>query len=195
MRCGLAVVLADDAAVAGRVVDDAREQRRRVAVGDVRLDEFVERLGSQQRRVAGEHDDDRVVVVVVVAGERGHPDRRGVAGAVLLDLLDEGDVGPGRRQLLDLLGHLLGAVADDDDRALGVAASSRAWMTCSTIARPQIRCSGFGRVGSHPRAFTGGEDDRGNTATLSRRESPCHSWLRGEESNPCSRHQKPLSYR
>ena len=115
----LAVVLADDAAVAGRIVDDAREQRGRVAVGDVGLDEIGERLGSQQRRVAGEHDDGRLVVVVVVAGEGGHPDRRGVARAVLFDLFDEGDVRPRRRELLDLLGDLLGAVADDERGAFG----------------------------------------------------------------------------
>ena len=116
---GLTVVLADDAAVAGRVVDDAREQRRRVAVGDVGLDEFGQRLGSQERRVAGEDDDDRVVVVVVVAGEGGHPDRRGVARAVLFDLLDEGDVRPRRRELLDLLGDLFGTVADDESGPFG----------------------------------------------------------------------------
>ena len=50
------------------------------------------------------------------------------------------------RLLLDLLGDLLGAVADDDDGALDVARRPRAWMTCITIGRPQIRCSGFGRA-------------------------------------------------
>ena len=107
---------ADDPPVAGRVVEHAREQRRRVAVGDVGRHELVERLGREQRRVARHDDDDRIVVVVVTA-ERRHADRRGVAGAALLGLLGEGDVGPRRRGLLDVLGDLLGAVADDDDRA------------------------------------------------------------------------------
>ena len=88
----------------------------------------------------------------------------GVAGAALLGLLDERDVRPRRRELLDLLGDLLGAVADDDARCAPGCSRSRAWMTCSTIARPQIRCSGLGRLGAHPRAFAGGEDDRGDTS-------------------------------
>ena len=64
----------------------------------------------------GSDDDDRIVVVVVTA-ERRHADRGRVARAALLGLFDEGDVGPRRRLLLDLLGDLLGAMADDDDRA------------------------------------------------------------------------------
>ena len=156
---GLAVVLADDPAVAGRVVDDARQQRRRVAVGDVRLDEFGERLGPQQRGVAGEHDDDRVVVVVVVAGEGGHPDRRGVTGAVLFDLFDEGDVGPGRRELLDLLRHLLGAMADDEGRPLG----SEELESVDDVEHhrpPADQVEGLRAGGSHARSFTCCKDDR-----------------------------------
>ena len=77
------------------------------------------RLGAQQRSVAGQDDDGRVVVEVV-AGDGGHADHRGVAGAALDGLLDEGDVRPCRRLLLDLLGHSLGAVPDDDHRAVDV---------------------------------------------------------------------------
>ena len=161
----LAVVLADDAAVAGRVVDDAREQRGRVAVGDVGLDEVGERLGPQQRRVAGEDDDGRVVVVVVVAGERGHPDRRGVAGAVLLDLLDEGDVRPRRRELLHLLGHLLGAVADDERGAIGPQQFER--VDDVQHHRPAAdQVEWLGAVGPHARALAGGEHDRQRICSL-----------------------------
>ena len=85
----------DHPAVAGRVVHHARQQRRRAAVGDVGGDELVERLGLQQRGVAGEDDDGRVVVEVV-AGERRHAMGGGVAGAALRRLLDEHDVGPRR---------------------------------------------------------------------------------------------------
>ena len=129
---GLAVGLADDAAVAGRVVHHAGEQRGGVAALDVDVDEFTQRVGAQERCVAGQHEDRRLVVVVVAA-ERRHADRRGVAGAVLLDLLGEGDVGPTGRQLLHLLGDLFGAVADDDDRPFGMH-RSRAWITCRTMA-------------------------------------------------------------
>ena len=47
-------------------------------------------------------------------GDNPFADRGGVAGAVLLSLFDEGHVGPTRRELLHLLGDLLGTVADDD---------------------------------------------------------------------------------
>ena len=112
----LAVATGDDPAVAGRVLDDARQQRRRAAVGDVGGDQLVERLRQQQGRVTGD-DDDRRVVVEVVAGERRHADGRGVARAALGGLLDEHDVRPGRREVLDLLGDLLGAMTDDEGRA------------------------------------------------------------------------------
>ena len=108
-------------------------------------DQLVERLGAQQRRVAGQHDDGRVVVEVV-AGDRRHADQRRVAGAALHGLLDERDVGPRRADFLHLLGDPLGAVADDHDRAWSARSSRRAWMTCITIARPQIMCSGLGRA-------------------------------------------------
>ena len=84
------------------------------------------------------------VVVEVVAGNGGHPDHRGVAGAALHGLLDE-HVCPPRGLLLHLLGDPLGAVPDDDDRSRQID-FARAWMTCITIGRPQIRCSGLGRA-------------------------------------------------
>ena len=62
-----------------------------------------------------------------------------------LGLLDEHDVGPPRRLLLHLLGDDLGAVTDHERGAFGPQLP-RAWMTCRTIARPQIMCSGFGRA-------------------------------------------------
>ena len=150
-----------DAAVAGRVVEHAGEQRRRVAVGDVRGDQLVERLGPQQRRVAGQHDDDRIVVVVVT-GERAHPDRGGVAGAALLGLLDEGDVGPGRRQSPGTFLVTCSAPWPTTTTVRAGCSCSSAWMTCTTIGRPQMRCSGLGRLGPHARALAGGEDDRGD---------------------------------
>ena len=77
-------------------------------------------------------------------------------------------------------------------------------MTCITIARPQIMCSGFGPGGAHPRALAGGEDDRGNSHDVYVLSHVPHLGgpvaglggaveLRGEDSNPYTRHQKPLS--
>ena len=100
-------------------------------------------------------------VVVVVAGEGGHPDGRRVAGAVLLDLFDEGDVRPRRCELLDLLGHLLGTVADDERRAIGLEQLER--VDDVQHHRPAAdEVEGLGAIGPHPRPFAGGEHDRGN---------------------------------
>ena len=157
MRGGLAVGLADDAAVAGRVVHHAGEQRGGVAALDVDVDELAQRLGAQQRCVARQHDDRRLVVVVVAAEGR-HADRRGVAGAVLLDLLDEGDVGPAGRELLHLLGDLLGAVADDDDRAFGMH-QLEGVDDVQDHGPPADEVQRLGAARPHPGAFSGGEHD------------------------------------
>ena len=167
---GLAVVLADDAAVAGGIVDDAREEGRRIAVGHMGLDEVGQRLGSQQRRVAGQDDDDRLVIVVVVAGEGGHPDRGGLARAVLFDLLDEGDVGPRRRELLDLLGHLLGTVTHDEGRLFGPQAFEGVdHVEDHRPSADQVQRLGPGRP--HARSLTSRKDDCRN----------CHAPGRGIE--------------
>ncbi len=155
----------DDAAVAGRVVHHAGEQRRRVPVGDVRGDQLVERLGTQQRRVAGQHDDDRVVVVVARQG--AHADRGRIAGTTLFGLLDEHDVRPRRRQLEHLLGDELGAVADDHGGARRMELLERVDdVDDHRSATDPVQW--FGPAGTHARSFAGGEDDRGD----------CHADLR-----------------
>ena len=111
----------DHPAVAGRVVHHTGQQRRRAAVGDVRGDELLHRLGLQQWRVAREDHHGRLVVEIV-AGEHRHAAGGGIAGATLRGLLDEHHVGPPRSQLVDLLGDLLGAVTDDEGRAVGTHA-------------------------------------------------------------------------
>ena len=85
---------ADDAAVAGGVVDHRREQRGGVAVGDVRGDEVVDGLRPQQRGVAGEDDARWSRRRGRRRGTPSRPTMRRVAGAALHVLLDEGDVGP-----------------------------------------------------------------------------------------------------
>ena len=123
-------------------------------------DELVEGVVGEQRCIAGKDDDDRVVVVVVAA-ERGHTDRGGVAGAVLLGLLDECDVRPVGRLLADAAADDVAAVADDDDGAGGVQLLERLdhvqhhGSAADAVQR-------FGPVGPHARAGTGGEDDRGD---------------------------------
>ena len=134
----------DHASVARRVFEHRRDGGCRVPAGEVGGDQLLQRVGAQQRCVAGKHDDRRVVIEVI-AGNGGHTDHCRVAGAALHALLDERDVRPRRRLLLHLLGHPLCAMPDDHDGAVDVDAD-RAWITCITIGRPQIRWSGFGRV-------------------------------------------------
>ena len=156
----LPVGLADDTAVAGRVVHDAGEQRCRVAALDVGLDELAQGVGAQQRRVAGEHHDGGLVVVVVAA-EGGHADRGGIAGAVLLVLFDECDVRPRGGHLLDLLGDLLGAVADDH----GGAVRSEEFQRVDDVEHHRPAADHVQRLGSsgaHAGALARCEDDGGN---------------------------------
>ena len=87
------------------------------------------------------------------------PDHRGVARAALHGLLDEGDVRPRRGLLLHLLGDPLGAVADDDDGALGVDLLEGVddvhhhRPTADQVQR--LRAGG-----PHSRALAGGQHDR-----------------------------------
>ena len=80
------------------------------------------------------------------------------------------------------------------------ASSSRAWMTWSTIGRPQIWWSGLGRSERirvpAPAARTITETLIAVTSSPGtvQRAHCLSSWFRGEDSNPYKRHQKPLSY-
>ena len=111
--------------------------------GLVEGDELFERLRPQERRVARDDEHGRVVVEVVAA-ERRHADHDGVAGAALHALLDEGDVQLGRAVGLHAFGDLLGTVAHHDNDPFD-SRSTSAWRTWSTIGRPQMTWSGFGR--------------------------------------------------
>ena len=151
---------ADDPAVAGRVVQHRRQHGDGVVVGDVGGDELVERLGPQQRRVAGEHDDRRLVVEVVARDGR-HPARRRVAGAALLELLDERDVRPRRGELGDLRGDLLGVMADDD-RGRRRPQPLQGLDDVEDHRPAADHVQRLGAVGAHPRALAGGEHDGRN---------------------------------
>ena len=123
-------------------------------------DELVERVGCEERRIAGDDHDDRVVVVVVTV-EGGHSDRGGVAGAVLLDLLDEGDVRPVGSLLADSLADLVTAVSHDHDGAARMQLLERVdhVQHHRAAADPVER---LGALGPHAGTGTGGEHDRRN---------------------------------
>ena len=156
----LAVGFADDTSVAGGISDDAGEQRGGVAAFDMGVDEFAQGVRTQERRVARQHHDGRVVVVVV-ATEGGHADRSGVAGAVLLVLFDERDVGPLGRSQLHLLGDLFGAVPDDDGGAVGVEVLER-MDDVQHHRSPADEVQRLGAAGTHAGALAGGKDDGGD---------------------------------
>ena len=63
-------------------------------------------------------------------------------------------------------------------------------MTCITIARPQIMCSGLGRA-ERIRVPSPAASTIAETVT---REPPFAEQLRGEDSNPYTRNQNPVSY-
>ena len=123
-------------------------------------DQFVERVGAKQRRVAGQNDD-RGVVVVVVAIECGHTYGRCVASAVLFDLLDECNVGPARRPILNFGSDLFAHVANHDGGAVGLElfeSVNHVHDHRSTANEMQWLRS----AGSHARALAGRENDGRN---------------------------------
>ena len=129
-------VVAHDASVAARVLDDARDHRRRRAAALVRRDQALDRLGAEQRHVAAQHDDRPLA-----AARR---DR--------VDVLHRRSYGPARavghrlnRQFDALRQHMLERPRRrvDDDHAPAPAASA-ARTGHSTIGSPHRSCSTFG---------------------------------------------------
>src|SRR5581483_4545755 len=153
----VAVLAADDAAVAGGVVGVRGEHRARRTGEAVLLDEPGDRGGAQQRRVTGQHE--HVAVVEVVVGEDRQPDAHRVAGPPLDVLLDEveGEVG---RLLLQLLRDEVGAVTDDDHRLVDRGLPERVEHVEHHGAAAQ-QVQRLGPCGPHARAFAGGENDGG----------------------------------
>ena len=113
MRGDPIVLVADDASVAGRVGHVRGEDRRGRVLIAVLGREQRDRLGPQERVVAGEHED-VVFGVEIVERARRERDAHRVAGAALHALLDELDRHLGHELLLERLDDAFGAVADDD---------------------------------------------------------------------------------
>ncbi len=121
-----------------------------------------DRLGAQQRGVAGEHEDVAVLLVEVVVGEDGQPDAGRVTGAALHVLLDEVEHEVGGF-LLQLLGDPLRAVADHDDRPAGVALGQRIEHV-EQHGPPAQQVEGLRAGRAHAGALSSGEDDGGQGA-------------------------------
>jgi hypothetical protein len=151
-----AVLPPHDAAVAGRVGQPGGQDRSGHAALVVEPGQVGQRLGPQERGVAG--DDDDVALVVAVVGEDGEPDGNGVARPPLDPLLHELE----RHLGLPLQGldDLLRPVADDHDDPLQV--QLRQGLDDVEQHRPtaqRVQHLRHGRL--HPRALTGGEYDGG----------------------------------
>ncbi len=144
-----AVAVANDAAVAGGVVEDHRGHRRRRAVGGVGLRERLDRLGGDERDVAADDDD------AVGRGDLAGGGEDGVAGAARL-LLD-GERGAVGQQRLD---RAVGA-ADDHDLARpgGQGGVDRP----ADQGLPAEVVQSLGHLRLHPRALPRGEDDDDGT--------------------------------
>ena len=193
----------DDPPVAGRVVEHAREQRRRVAVGDVRRRPARRASRPRSSGVSPGSTTTSTSSSRSSPGERGHADRGGVAGAALVGLLDEArrwptpgpapgpSWSPARRR-----GRRRRPCAPASQPSQGVDDVHHHRPAADQVQRLRP-------VRPHPRALAGGQHDRGNThrilisrtfADLSSGVNELWLWLRGEDSNPYTRHQKPLSY-
>ena len=157
----LAVFLADDPAISGRVVEHAGQEGARVLVGDMGGDQLVERVGLEQGSVAGQ-DDDGGVVVVIVAVECRHADGCCIARTVLFELLDERHVGPGRRALGDLFRDGLSLVTDHDGGASRLEFLKR-MDHVEHHGAPTNEVERLRATRSHARAFPSSEDNCGNT--------------------------------
>lgn len=167
------VGVAQDPAVAGRVVDDGREDRHGVLAGGVLREQVGERLGVDQRGVAREDDDGTVDAeraggagLELARRGRGRLDggverrERALDGAaragdlVLVDDERAGDAG-------ESLGRDgLALVPDDDGDPLGVERGRRGEGVAEDGA-PGEGVEDLGGGGAHPRALACSQDDDG----------------------------------
>jgi hypothetical protein len=124
------VRIAHDAAVSSGVRDLGREHSHGVAVVDVPGHQVGQGVRRQQRHVTvGDHDDPL---------ELGHRVQRtcdGMSGPELTVL--NGDRGP-RRRCRQVLGHLLAAMADNDDEMIGLESRRRRYGVADHRAAGQL---------------------------------------------------------
>ena len=160
-----ALLVADDAAVALRVVHLGGEDGDAVAVEPVALHQLLERGRAQQRDVAVEDE-------AVGVGRFGLQQRRRhhhrVAGAELRLLQGELDAGRAawRRSTSSAWCPTTTMVRASGSRA----AVSRTW---PSRERPVDLVEDLGQVGVHPRALAGGEDEADPAARRLVRDSGC----------------------
>jgi hypothetical protein len=182
-RQHVAVVVADDPAVALRLVDDPGQDADRGLRRLVLAGEPPQRAALEERRVAVRDQDgaaDRRDLLLV---ERVERDPYGVAGAELLVLDGEHRL---RQALEDVRADLLALVADDraDPGRLEVA-DRREDMPDHAAAADLVQH--LHRLGLHPGAAARGQDDDGqllghgpepnlHRTSTDRAPNPCRRW-------------------
>ena len=149
----VAFAVADDAAVAGRVVEDGGEHGGAVAGGGVEFDQAVQRLAVEQRHVGG--GDEHRAVDLAGFGELGHRALDGAAGAGDVVLVHDGDllvIGAGG------FGDALGLEVHDHGQRVGIQGGHRIHdpvqegLACKSMQHLRL-------VGTHAGTLAGGEDD------------------------------------
>ena len=170
---------------------DGENRGRRVLVA-VLGGEEGDRLGLQERVVAGQHED-VVLGVEVVERARRERDAHRVAGAALHVLLDELDRHLGDELLLERLGDPLGAVTDDDHDPLERQLGERVDHVQHHRAAAQL-VQHLRRARTDARALPGGQHDGGERAVATHESAPTapQRAARGEGFEPSLRASKDL---
>ena len=147
----IAVGVADDPSVAGRIVEDRGGQRRRRMLGFMLLDEGLERPGPDQGPIAAQHERLALEIAQVLFAAHNR-----VGGAQLLGLVYPDDVG---RFLGKSLLHLVGAEAHHHvdpvhpHTAAGIEHIGQ-------HGPPGHLVQHLGQVGVHPAAHSGRQQNR-----------------------------------
>ena len=181
----LAVLGAQDAAVARRIGQRRGQHRRRGGLGAVGGDQLGQRVGVQQRNVARGHHDG----AGEVGGQRGQPTADGVPGAQLLLLHRDVDRAAQRLgQLGDGRGDALAVMAEHHDEVLRGDLGHRVQGVRQHAAARQ-RVQHLRDVRAHAGAGPGGQHQdrglamRGHLPVLI--EAPCR-WSLGQPHVVCS---------
>lgn len=134
----VAFAVADDAAVAGRIVEDGGEHGRAVAAFLVEGEQLVKRVGVEQRHVGC--GDQHGAVQIVLLRELRHRALHGAAGSGDVVLVDDGDV-----LVVGAcgFGDAFGLVVDHHGERIGVRAATES-MTRFRNVLPAKVCSTFG---------------------------------------------------
>ena len=161
--------IAHDASVRPRLVEHERQHRHVGACRAMSVDELLQELLGDERRVPGEHEN-----VSVVAAEGRACRRDGVAGSSGLRLHRD----RGRTAVAERVRRL--RRRDDDERGW----AQRLHRPQHPVHHPaaEQRMEMLGRRRAHARALAGGHDDRGEAAGVVHREgwgARIRTWGRG----------------